>query len=122
MTERIHPIDAYLANLEPERRAALAKLRALALETVPDAVETIKYHMPTYEYDGDVLCAFASQKNYMSLYLAPEIVERHKVELAGLSVGKSCIRFKKLEELPLDTVKIMLNEAVQSRQSPRRTR
>jgi uncharacterized protein YdhG (YjbR/CyaY superfamily) len=36
-------VRAYLADLDPERRAALTELRALILETVPDAVETTKY-------------------------------------------------------------------------------
>jgi uncharacterized protein YdhG (YjbR/CyaY superfamily) len=106
-------VDQYLEDLEPERQSALTELRALVLGTVPGAEETIKYRMPTYEYEGEALCAFASQKNYMSLYMEPDIVERHREELAGLSVGKSCIRFRKLDKLPLDTVRTILHETVQ---------
>lgn len=106
-------IDAYLENLEPDRRTALAELRSQILETVPGVVETMRYRMPMYEYAGGVLCAFASQKNYMSLYMDTEVVERHRKELDSLSIGKSCIRFRKLDELPLDTVELMLLETVQ---------
>jgi hypothetical protein len=53
----------------------------------------------------------------MSLYLDPALVERHKTQLAGLSLGKSCIRFKKLDQLPWDTIRHMLQEAVQNRAS-----
>jgi uncharacterized protein YdhG (YjbR/CyaY superfamily) len=75
----------------------------------------VKYRIPTYE-DGDgVLCAFASQKHYLSLYMDTNIVEKHREELTGLSIGKSCIRFGKLDQLPLDTIKRMLEETVQMR-------
>jgi uncharacterized protein YdhG (YjbR/CyaY superfamily) len=108
-------VDAYLEKLEPDRGAALAQLRSLVLETVPDAVEGMKYRMPTYEYEGGVLCAFASHKHYMSLYLAPDLVEEHRAELSGLDVGKSCVRFRKLEEMPLDTVGVILEETIERR-------
>jgi uncharacterized protein YdhG (YjbR/CyaY superfamily) len=107
---RSQEVDAYLAGLEPDRREALSELRALVLEVVPDAVETIKYRMPTYEYEGGVLCAFASQKQYMSLYMDTGLVEQHRADLDGLSVGKSYIRFRRLDTLPLGTVRTMLRE------------
>jgi uncharacterized protein YdhG (YjbR/CyaY superfamily) len=111
--KRNEQVDAYLENLDPERRAALTELRSLVLRTVPDAPETVKYRMPTYEYEGGMLCAFASQKHYMSLYMDTELVEKHRKELTELNIGKSCIRFKKLEKLPLDAVRIMLRETAQ---------
>jgi uncharacterized protein YdhG (YjbR/CyaY superfamily) len=106
-------VDAYLKDLNPERRTALSDLRAVVFEAVPGAIETMRYRMPTYEYGGDMLCAFASHKRYMSLYMDPRIVEEHKAELKGLSIGKSCIRFKRIEDLPLDTVRSMLSETAQ---------
>jgi uncharacterized protein YdhG (YjbR/CyaY superfamily) len=59
------------------------------------------------------LCALASQKHYMSLYMDAQLVEQHRAELAGLSVGKSCIRFKKLEDLPLHVIEAILLETMQ---------
>ncbi|MDY7039916.1 MAG: DUF1801 domain-containing protein [Chloroflexota bacterium] len=114
MSENVNDVDVYLQNLRPERRTALESLRSLIFKVVPDAVETIRYGMPAYEYEGRQLCLFASQKRYMSLYLDTEIVERHRDKLKGLSVGKSCIRFKKFEALPRDVVELMLTEAAQS--------
>lgn len=114
MGSRTLEVDTYLDSLEPERRVALEELRALVLEEVPAATETMKYRMPTYEYEGGVLCAFASQKHYMSLYMDIGLVEKHRAELAGLDVGKSCIRFRKLEKLPLGTVTTILRETVDS--------
>ena len=117
MSGRTQEVDEYLENLAPERRAALAKLRSLVFEVAPDAVETMKHRMPTYEYGDHVFCAFASQKHYMSLYMDTDIVEKHREELTGLSIGKSCIRFRKMDQLPLDTIKRMLEETVQMRRS-----
>jgi uncharacterized protein YdhG (YjbR/CyaY superfamily) len=114
---RTQEVDEYLESLTPERRAALAELRSLVFEVAPDAVETMKYRMPTYEYGDSVLCAFASQKHYMSLYMDTGIVEKHREELTGLSIGKSCIRFRKMDQLPLGTIKRMLEETVQIRRS-----
>lgn len=107
---RSQEVDVYLSGLDPDRREALSELRELVLDMVPDAVETMKYRMPTYEYQGGVLCAFASQKQYMSLYMDTDLVEQHRADLDGLSVGKSCIRFRRLDRLPLGTVRTMLRE------------
>jgi uncharacterized protein YdhG (YjbR/CyaY superfamily) len=106
-------VDEYLEKLAPDRRAALIELRSLVLDVVPGAVEGFQYRMPTYRYEGESLCAFASQKHYMSLYMDVELVERHRHELAGLDVGKSCIRFRKLDKLPLDTVRTILRETTE---------
>ena len=107
-------VDAYLEQLEPKRREALSQLRSIILDTVPGAVETMQYRMPTYQYAEGVLCAMASQKRYMSLYMEVGVVEEHKAALQGLSTGKSCIRFTSLEKLPLDEVRAMLKETMEN--------
>ena len=117
MANRTQEVDAYLESLAPERRTALAQLRSLVFRVAPAAKETMKYKMPTYEYEGETLCAFASQKHYMSVYLDTELVEKHRTELERLSVGKSCVRFKRLEQLPLDAIRLILTETVMSRRS-----
>jgi uncharacterized protein YdhG (YjbR/CyaY superfamily) len=113
MSDRDTQVDEYLKKLEPRRSAALGELRALILEEAPEAVETMKYRMPTYEFGSGILCAFASQKRYMSLYMETEAVKDHRAELGGLDVGKSCIRFRTFEQLPVDTVRAMLQETVE---------
>ena len=112
MNEKPRTVDAYLEVLAPDRREALAALRSLVREVVPEAEETMRYRMPTYEKDGAVLCSFASQKRYMSLYMDAGQVEAYRDQWAGLDVGKSCIRFKRLEQLPLDTVRAILRGTV----------
>ena len=114
MSQRTPEVDAYIENLEPKRREALSEVRSLILKTVPASVETMKYRMPTYEYGSGVLCALASQKQYMSLYMEAAVVEEHKAALAGLNIGKSCIRFRPVDKLPLDEVRVMLNATVEN--------
>lgn len=104
-------VEDYLKALEAERRSALESLRALILKTVPGMTESMRYRMPTYELGGTI-CAMASQKHYLSLYVDVELLEKHRPALAHLDLGKSCIRFKKLEDLPLGVVRKILEDSV----------
>ena len=114
MTKKTQEVDNYLEELDPQRRDALTQVRSLILDTVPDAEESMQYKMPTYGYREAILAAFASQKRYMSLYMEPRIVDRYRPELKHLDLGKSCIRFKSIDQLPLDIVRQMLEETVQA--------
>ncbi len=109
--EKNPQVDQYIENLPPDRKAALEQIRALILGTVPEINETMQYRMPTYELD-EVVCATASQKHYISLYMDVELVEEHRYELDHLDVGKSCIRFRKIKDLPMDTIRQILVETV----------
>jgi len=111
MGKRSSEVDAYLVNLEHERRRALEALRGLIREIAPKADESMKYRMPTYGQDP-VVCAMASQKHYMSLYLDTELVEKYRSKLDHLNLGKSCVRFRKLEDLPLDVIQRILKETI----------
>lgn len=102
-------VDGYLAALPPDRRAALSRIRALIKETLPEVQESMRYGMPTFEM-REVICSLASQKNYISLYLDTARVAAHGPALAHLKPGKSCVRFKRLDQLPLDTVRQILTE------------
>jgi uncharacterized protein YdhG (YjbR/CyaY superfamily) len=104
-------VDQYSDSLDPVKRASLSTLRAFIQQVVPEAVETMRYRMPTYEFEANPLCAFASRKQYMSLYIHTRLFEKYKDQLEGLNMGKECIRFRQLEELPLETVRQILEEA-----------
>ena len=112
-------VDAYLDHLEPERRRALEALREIIRESAPEADENMKYRMPTYGEDP-IVCAMASQKHYMSLYLDTELVEKYRSELDHLNLGKSCVRFRKLEDVPLDVIRRILKETVRKQAKLRR--
>ena len=87
MKSKAGTVSEYLAELPPDRRKALTQLRALVRKIAPDAVETMEYGMPAYTLGG-LLCALASQKNYMALYCCEtEVVEAHRKRLGKLNCG-----------------------------------
>jgi hypothetical protein len=118
-------VDAYLAGLPDGRREAMAALRKLIVKNLPKGFrETTEYGMICYgvpletypdTYNGKPLAylALASQKNHMalyamSLYSDPDKERRFREEFrkAGkkLDMGKSCVRFRTLEDLPLAVI------------------
>ena len=113
MSEKSEAVDAYMERLPPGRRDPLAKLRELVREVAPRATEGIEYKMPTYKIGYHYVAGFASQKQYMSLYVDTDAVERHKdaLSLRGVNLGKGCIRFRRLEALPLDVVREVVAES-----------
>ncbi|MPZ13495.1 MAG: DUF1801 domain-containing protein [Chloroflexi bacterium] len=125
VTSRAATVDGYLAELPADRRAAIATIRQVILDNLPDGyVETMQYGMITYiiplerypmTYNTQPLgyVGLASQKNYMSLYLTnvwmdPEagrwFHDRYTASGKRLDKGKSCVRFRKLDDLPLDLI------------------
>ncbi len=129
MQSQATTVDEYLQSLPPERRAAVSTLRDLVKKNLPDGyVETMNWGMISYEiplsrypdtYNKQPLnyIALASQKNHMAIYMLglgarPGGEESFRQAWARtgkkLDMGKSCIRFKKLEDIPMD----ILAEAV----------
>jgi hypothetical protein len=117
--------EDYLDGLEPERRAAIGAVRRCILASLPDGYEEamrwgmISYEVPlsilprTYNKQPLMYAALASQKRYMSLYLTnvyskPSLTEwfreRYRATGKRLDMGKSCVRFRSLDDLPLDLV------------------
>lgn len=101
-------VAAYLKEVPDDRRAALTKLRAFIRKIAPDATESMQFGMPTYDLNG-LFCAFASQKQNLALYVGGAAgLEQFKPRLGKVNCGKSCIRFKKLDDIKLDVVEELL--------------
>ena len=110
-------VAAYLKSLPDDSRQALAKLRTLIRKCASGADEKMQHGMPCYELNG-LLCAFAAQKNNLALYVCePELVAKFKSRLGKVSVGKGCIRFRKIDDLSLAAVEELLRAAVKKRQA-----
>jgi uncharacterized protein YdhG (YjbR/CyaY superfamily) len=106
-------VDAYIAEAPAERRDALRLLRRLCREELTGFEEAMRYGMPGYLRSGEVEVGFASQKQYLALYvLRQEAVEANAERLAGLSVGKGCIRFRRPEQIDPETVRALLGAVV----------
>ena len=112
MQSKAATISEYLEELPPDRRSALTELRALIHRVSPQSTEWMQYGLPAF---GD-LCALASQKNYMALYICEgDIVKAHLAQLGKVSCGKGCIRFKRLADLNLKSVESILREVLERR-------
>jgi len=118
-------VEDYLQELPRERRELLQAVRKVVLDNLPAGyVETMNWGMITYEIPLErypdtynkrplMYAALASQKNHMSLHLMCvyshkesriRFEEKFKASGKKLNMGKSCVRFKRLEDLPLDVV------------------
>jgi len=117
--------EEYLAGLPEERRPMVEAVRRIILERLPDGyVETVTPGMLTYDvpletypdtYNRRPLnyVALASQARYVSLYLmglyaqperAQAFERAYRATGKRYDVGKSCVRFRRLQDLPLDLV------------------
>ena len=118
-------VAEYLASLPEERRAALEAVREIVIENLPDGYEEtmnwgmISYEIPlrvyadTYNKRPLMYAALASQKNHMSLYLTsvyafPDAAEEFEREYRHsgkrYDMGKSCVRFRRIDDLPLELI------------------
>lgn len=117
--------DAYVASLPADRREAIAAVRAEILKNLPKGYEEtmdfglIAYVVPlarhpeTYNGHPLIYAGLASQKQHMAVYLTnvyghPATAKWFKAEYKKsgkrLDMGKSCVRFRKLDDLPLELI------------------
>ncbi len=122
-------VDAYINQLPEERKIVVTQLRAVINQNLPDGfVEQINYKMPGYViphsmYPNGYHCDtslplpfinIASQKNFvalyhMGMYANPELLEWFTTEYPKhckrkLDMGKSCVRFKKMDDIPYQLI------------------
>jgi uncharacterized protein YdhG (YjbR/CyaY superfamily) len=125
VTSKAATVADYLAELPADRRKTISAVRAVVRKHLPKGYkESVGYGMICYgvplstypdTYNGQPLCyaALAAQKNYNALYLmgcygdaAQTRALKDAFKKAGkkLDMGKSCVRFKTLDDLPLDAI------------------
>ena len=128
-------IEAYLEEIPEERKLAFFKLREIILDNIPNGfVEQMSYGMIGYVvphsiYPDGYHCEpklplpfinIASQKNFialyhMGIYANPELLnwfvsEFPKHSKQKLDMGKSCIRFKKMDQIPFELIAALLQK------------
>ena len=125
MQSKANSVEQYLNELPEDRKESLSIVREAIVKNLPTGyVEVMNWGMITYEvpletfpdtYNGKPLMyvALASQKNHMSVYLmgcymSPDIRKKfenaYKQSGKKFDAGKSCIRFKKVDDLPLKLI------------------
>ena len=117
--------DEYIEALPEDRKAAISAVRSVILANLPAGYEEtvqhgmLSYVIPlaaypvTYNKMPLLFAGLASQKNYMTVHLmniygnpADEewFVQRYKATGKKLTMGKSCVRFKTIDDLPVDLI------------------
>ena len=118
-------VEEYLASLPEERREAIEVVRNEILANLPEGYEEamnwgmISYQVPlerypdTYNGEPLMYAALANQKNHMAVYLTAvyaeeesrdAFLEAYRATGKKLDVGRSCVRFKRLDDLPVDLI------------------
>ena len=118
-------VEAYLSELPEDRRRAIGEVRRTILRNLPEGYEEVmNWGMVTYQvplerypdtYNGKPLmyAALASQKRHMALYLSAiymdatehaRFAQEYRASGKRYDAGKSCVRFRRLEDLPLELI------------------
>ncbi len=144
MSSNLKTVEQYIEQLSLERKSGIQKLREIILKNLPKGfVETINYGMIGYVvphsiYPNGYHCdpkqplpfmGIASQKNFISfyhmgIYLDNTLLqwfqnEYPKFSKTKLDMGKSCVRFKKIEQIPFELIgklsqKITVNDWIKT--------
>jgi len=104
-------VDAYLAALPADQRAALEDLRAVIRSAAPKAEECIAYGIPGYRLNG-YLVGFGAGKKHCSFYPGA-VVQDFKVDLKNYDLSKGTIRFQPDKPLPTALVKKLVRLRVE---------
>ena len=119
-------VEEYLLMVPNDRKKDIDFLHDFIQKAVPDLKSYFASNMIGYgsfyyldskkqKKDWPII-SLANQKNYISIYVCTVVedkaaAEKYKKELGKLSKGITCIRFKKIEEINLETLKIVLKLA-----------
>jgi uncharacterized protein YdhG (YjbR/CyaY superfamily) len=87
--------DHYRESVDGELREVLEAVRSVIVHSHSDLEETIRYGM--LDYPG--LANLGAQKNYVAVYVDPGVLARHGKAFAGIDRGKSCLRFRRVEQV-----------------------
>jgi len=122
-------VKEYIAAVPKEHKALIEYIHKFIQKAAPKLKAHFAYNMLGYgsfpyknhrkELVNWSVIALANQKNYVSLYVCAVengqyIAEKNKKELGKVSVGKSCIRFKKIEDLNLPVLKKVIQMAAKN--------
>ena len=105
--------QGYLDALDPPQRAIVDILRDAIDRLAPEIEEGLRYGM--LDYPG--LANIGAQKRYVSLYVAPDVLARHHAAFEGVDRGKSCLRFRRLEDVDVEALDRLLADVLAFRRA-----
>ncbi len=96
-------IDQYIAGYPDDVQEILEKVRRTVRKAAPGAEEAIKYRMPTFTLNGN-LVHFAAFKKHIGFYPVPTGIEAFKKELSVYEGGKGSVQFSLDKPIPYDLI------------------
>lgn len=96
-------INEYIADFPNDVQKILEKIRMTIRKAAPGAEEAMKYQIPTFTLQGN-LVHFGAYKNHIGFYPAPRGIEKFKKELSGYEGGKGTIQFPLDRPIPLGLI------------------
>ena len=100
-------IDQYISTFPSNVQTLLQHIRQTIHEAAPQAEEAIKYGIPTFTLNGN-LVHFGGYKKHIGFYPAPMGIEEFKEECAPYETGKGTLQFPLDKPLPLDLIKMIV--------------
>jgi len=100
-------IDEYIAAFPPEVQESLQKMRAIVREVAPEAEEALKYRMPTFVLQEN-LVHFAAFDKHIGFYPTPSAMEAFRTDLKNYTHAKGSVQFPLNRPLPFALVKSMV--------------
>jgi len=97
-------IDEYIESFPPDVRKILEQLRTIIHEHAPEAEEAIRYGIPTFRLNGN-LVHFAAFAHHIGFYPAPSGIEAFEKELTPYKHAKGSIQFPLNQKIPYNLVK-----------------
>jgi uncharacterized protein YdhG (YjbR/CyaY superfamily) len=105
-------IKTYIADFPEEVQTVLEQIRATIHQAAPEAKEAIKYGMPTFVLNGN-LVHFAAYKNHIGFYPAPTGIDAFIGELAPYRTGKGTLQFPIDKPIPFNLIEKVVNFRVE---------
>ena len=96
-------IDEYIAGFPPDVRETLQEIRRTIRKAAPDAEEGVKYGIPTFTLQGN-LVHFGAYQKHIGFYPTPTGLEEFKEELSAYEGSKGTVRFPLDKPIPFDLI------------------
>ncbi|MFN0070919.1 MAG: iron chaperone [Chloroflexota bacterium] len=109
-------IDEYIAGFPRDVQEILERIRATIKNVAPEAEEAIKYQIPTFVLNGN-LVHFAAFKNHVGFYPTPSGIEAFKEELSPYDGAKGSVKFPIDKPMPLGLIEQIVNFRVEEARS-----
>ena len=105
-------IDEYIAGFPEDVQAILQKVRTTIRKAAPGAEEAIRYAIPTFTLNGN-LVHFAAFKNHIGFYPAPSAIRQFAKELSAYKGAKGSVRLPLNEPIPYALIRDMVKFRVE---------